>query len=146
MQRSSAHLWCMETNILGSLGEAAVDCETSAVRYSTGELDQFLVGEEDPSGDKILTKTNSYFLGTWASFWTSPLPQGWPTVEVSTVHNAFNIQMAESAFIDYFQAESFRCLLILLMARYLHGFYSLVCLRQYCDGNAHKRRKIKPTR
>lgn len=22
------------------------------------------------------------------------------------------------------------------MARYLHGFYSLVCLRQQCDGNA----------
>lgn len=52
--------------------------------------------------------------------------------------------MVESAFIDYFQAESFRCLLVFLMAGYLYGFYSIVCLRQYCDGNAQKRRKIKP--
>lgn len=38
--------------------------------------------------------------------------------------------MAVSGYIDYFQAESFRCLLIFAMTSYLHGFYSFACLRQ----------------
>lgn len=59
----------METNTFGSLGEAAVDCETSAVRYSMQDLRsvpciQGLAEEEEPSGEKILMKTNSHFLGT----------------------------------------------------------------------------------
>lgn len=67
----------MEKDTFSSRGEAAVDCKKSAVRYSTQDFKsvlciQGLAGEEEPSGEKILMKTNSYFLGTWASFWSSP--------------------------------------------------------------------------
>lgn len=86
----------METNMLGSLGEPAVDCEMPTVRHSTGTGDlrsvpciQGLAEEEKPSGKRILVKTNSHFLSTWASFWTSPscprVGQQWKFPQYSTL-------------------------------------------------------------
>lgn len=99
--------------------------------------------KEEPSGEKILMKTNSYFLGTWTSFWTSPtcprVCQQWKFPQYTTLWYS----NGSVWYIDYFQAEPSRCLLIFVMARYLHGFYSLAYLRRQCDGNAREKREDK---